>query len=208
MIDLRGFRGWAELNEQPFLRLLREEKVSRRAFECWLVQEQYLYQAMLDLQTALLRRAPQKHRLIMVNALLVTVEELDWLADLELPPVPVHPARQHYLDFLHGLEQVPYAMGCVAQWARHRAFFDAWSSHPPPEAPGGLADLVAQHWMAPEAQALLHDLGSLALEASEELRPAEVDGVVGRVLQLEQSAWEMALEFALGDSLGEGSGKA
>lgn len=208
MIDLRGFRGWAELTERPFLRLLRAGKVSRRAFERWLVQEQYLYQAMLNLQTALLRSAPQKHRLILVNALLVTVEELDWLADLELPPVSVHPARQHYLDFLQGLEQAPYAVGCLAHWARHRAFFDAWSSHPPQEAPDGLADQVAQHWMAPEAQALLHDLGSLALEASEELLPAEVDGVVGRVLRLEQSAWEMALGFALEDSSSEGSPKA
>ncbi|MCX7602405.1 MAG: hypothetical protein N2Z75_10765, partial [Meiothermus sp.] len=174
-----------------------------------LVQEQYLYEAMLGLQTSLLRRAPQQHRLIKANALLVTVEELDWLANLELPSVPIHPVRQSYLDFLQGLEQAPYAMATVAHWARHRAFFDAWSSLQPSDGDeehlSGLADEITQHWMAPEAQALIHDFGSLALEVSEELLPEEVDRVVGQVLQLEQSAWEMALEFALEDGSGRGS---
>ncbi|MBO1435818.1 hypothetical protein [Meiothermus sp. CFH 77666] len=203
MIDLRGFRGWAAPTEQPFLCLWRQGKVSCRALERWLVQEMYLYQAMLGLQTSLLRRAPQRHRLIMINALLFTVEELDWLASLELSRLPAHPVRQRYLDFLQGLEQAPYAIGIVANWARHRVFFDAWSSLLPDdeemEGLSGLADEITQHWMAPEAQALIHDFGSLALEASSELSPEEVDRVVGQVLQLEQSAWEMALEFALED---------
>ncbi len=205
MIDLRGFRGWAELADQPFLRLLRQGQVSSHAFERWLVQEQYLYEAMLGLQTSLLRRAPQRHRLIKANALLVTVEELDWLAHLELPPAPVHPLRQDYLDFIQGLEQAPYAVGTVAHWARHRAFFDAWSSlRPigPEEDLGGLLDEITQHWMAPEAQALLHDFGSLALEVSEQFAPAEIDRIVGRVVELEQAAWQMALEFALDDGTG------
>lgn len=201
MIDLRGFRGWAELTEQPFLYLLREGKVSSRAFERWLVQEQYLYEGILRLQTSLLRRAPQQHRLIKANALLVTVEELDWLANLELPPVPIHPVRQSYLDFLQDLEQAPYAMGTVAHWARHRAFFDAWSSLLPTNdgLPGlnGMAEEIAQHWLAPEAQALIHDFGSLALEVSQQLTPKEVSQIVGQVLHLEQAAWEMALGFAL-----------
>lgn len=205
MIDLRGFRGWAELTDQPFLRLLRQGQVSSRAFERWLVQEQYLYEAMLGLQTSLLRRAPQLHRLIKANALLVTVEELDWLSNLELPAAPVHPVRQGYLDFLRGLEQAPYAIGTVAHWARHRAFFDAWNSlqlRDREEDLSGLPDEITQHWMAPEAQALLHDFGSLALEVSEQLSPVEVDQIVGQVLELEQSAWEMALEFALDDISG------
>lgn len=209
MIDLRGFRGWAELTDQPFLRLLRQGQVSSHAFTRWLVQEQYLYEAMLGLQTSLLRRAPQLHRLIKANALLFTVEELDWLAHLELPKAPVHPSRQDYLDFLRALELAPYAVGTVAHWARHRAFFDAWSSlrsRDPEEDLGGLPDEITQHWMAPEAQALIHDFGSLALEVSEQLSPTEVNQIVGRVLELEQSAWEMALEFTLDDKTGEERG--
>lgn len=209
MIDLRGFRDWAELTDQPFLRLLCQGQVSSQAFARWLVQEQYLYEAMLGLQTSLLRRAPQLHRLIKANALLVTVEELDWFAHLELPPAPVHPVRQGYLDFLHGLEQAPYAVGTVAHWARHRAFFDVWSSLCSRGSEGnlgGLPDEITQHWMAPEAQALIHDFGSLALEVSEQLSPTEVDQIVGRILELEQSAWEMALGFALDDRTGEERG--
>jgi thiaminase/transcriptional activator TenA len=200
VFDLRGFREWATLTEQPFLHRLRRGKVSDGAFERWLVQEKYLYEAMLGLQTSLLRRAPQRHRLIMANALLVTVEELDWLAHLELPAQPIHPLRQQYLDFLRGLEQAPYAMGTVAHWARHRAFSDVWGSlqrSDRPESLNHLADEIVQHWLAPEAQALIHDLGSLTLEVAKELLPDEVKRVVGRVLQLEQSAWEMALAFAL-----------
>ncbi len=56
--------------------------------------------------------------------------------------------------------------------------------------------------MAPEAQALLHDLGSLALEVSQQLSLDEVSQVVGRVLELERLAWGMALEFALDDAQG------
>lgn len=211
MIDLRGFRDWAALTEQPFLCLLRQGKVPCRALERWLVQEWYLYEAMLGLQTSLLRRAPPRHRLIKINALLFTVEELDWLASLELPPEPVHPLRQRYLEFIEGLEHAPYAMGTVAHWARHRAFFDAWSLLLPGDEDvedlSGLADEVAQHWMAPEAQALIHDFGSLALEASAGLSLNEVDWIVGQVLHLEQSAWEMALEFALEDISDERSGQ-
>lgn len=211
MIDLRGFRGWVALTEQPFLRLLCQGKVSCRAFERWLVQEWYLYEAMLGLQTSLLRRAPQPHRLIKINALLFTVEELDWLTSLELPVGPIHPLRQRYLDFIQSLEQAPYAMGAVANWARHRAFFDAWSSLLPGsenlEDSSGLADEVTQHWMAPETQALIHDFGSLALEASSELSPEEVDRMVDQVVQHEQSAWEMALEFALEDISDRGRGQ-
>ncbi len=205
VIDLRGFRGWAVLTHQPFLRMLRRGEVSNGAFKCWLAQEQYLYEALLGLQTSLLRQAPQPHRLIKVNALLVTVEELDWLCNLELPAVPVHPLRQSYLDFVRGLEQASYAIGAVAHWARHRACFDAWSSLIAQQESdlNTLADEMAQHWTAPEAQALVHDLGSLALEVAEQLSAAEVDQVVGQVLRHEQLAWEMALEFALNDMSGD-----
>lgn len=204
VIDLRGFGRWAELTDQSFLRLLCRGQVSRYSFERWLVQEQYLYEGIMGLQTWLLRCAPQQHRLIKANALMVTVEELDWLAHLELPRAPVHPIRQGYLDFLHDLERAPYAMGTIAHWARHRAFFDACnllqSNHDHAETLGGLPGEIIQRWMAPEAQALMHDFGSLALEVSSQLLPVEVNQIVNRVLQLEQWSWKMALEFVLDDT--------
>lgn len=197
MIDLRGFGGWALLVEQPFLRRLRQGQVSGRVFERWLVQERHLYQGLLGLQAWLLKQAPQQHRMILVNALMVTVEELDWLHELEADE-PVHPARQTYLDFLARLEEQPYQIGIVALWVRQRSFLDAWLSV---RASEGLAGEVSEHWLAPEAQALLHDLGSLALEATAYLEPKEVEYWIAKVLQHEQHAWEMALEFAVAEEL-------
>lgn len=198
MIDLRGFGGWALLVEQPFLRRLRQGRVSRQVFERWLVQERYLYQGLLGLQAWLLKQAPQQHRMILVNALMVTVEELDWLHEIEAADQPIHPARQTYLDFLARLEEQPYQIGIVALWVRQRSFLDAWQSV---GALDGLAGEFGEHWLAPEAQALLHDLGSLALEATDCLEPKEVEYWIAKVLQQEQYAWEMALEFALWEEL-------
>ncbi|MDX2004469.1 MAG: hypothetical protein SFU83_04255 [Meiothermus sp.] len=203
MIDLKGFKEWADLGEQPFLRLLREGEVGQRVFLRWLRQEQYLYEGILGLQTSLLRRAPQMHRLVKANALIVTVEELDWLHNLELPQEPIHPVRQTYLDYLRYLEGRPYAEGTIAHWVRHRAFFEAWRTTQTTDPDGwgdgleGLPTELSQHWLAPEAQALVHDFGSLALEVSENLGPDEVDRLVAQVLELEHASWEMALEFAL-----------
>ena len=203
MIDLKGFRSWTDLSDQPFLRLLREGKVSEKVFTRWLRQERYLYEAILHLQTSLLRRAPQPHRLVKANALIVTVEELDWLDNLELPTEPVHPVRQIYINFLSHLESRSYAEGTIVHWVRHRAFYDAWNATQAtdPDFWGdeleGLPTELSQHWLAPEAQALVHDFGSLALEVSEQLPPGQVDRLIGQVLELEQASWEMALEFTL-----------
>lgn len=190
-MDLRGFQGWAEIVDQPFLSRLRQGQVGRGAFERWLVQERYLYEGVLGLQTALLRRAPSPHRLIVAGALVITVEELDWMESLELPKLPPHPARLEYLDFLEMLEHEPYEVGTVAHWVRHKAFFDAWRSLGPlDDLPGEFSE----HWLAPEAQALTHDLGSLALETADGLPQAVVDEWVSKVLAQEQTGWRMALE--------------
>ncbi|MBF6594772.1 MAG: hypothetical protein IVW51_10025 [Thermaceae bacterium] len=192
MIDLRGFRGWAEIVDQPFLRLLRQGRVSNRAFQHWLTQERYLYEGMLGFQTALLRRARPQHRLIVAQALVITVEELDWMDSLNLPARPIHPMRLEYLDFLETLEHQSYEIGTLAHWVRQKAFFDAW------QAAGSLEELpgeFSEHWLAPEAQALTHDLGSLALEVTDTLPHHELDEWVAQVLAQEQTSWEMALEF-------------
>lgn len=195
-MDLRGFRGWAELADQPFLRRLRQGRVGVGAFERWLAQERYLYEGILGLQTALLRQAPQRHRLVLAQAVVITVEELDWMEYLELPDLPLHPARQGYLEFLAALEGEPYAVGTVVHWARQKAVCEAWRSVGPLE---GLPGEFSEHWLAPETQALTHDLGSLTLEAADGSPPGEMDAWVRRVLEQEARGWEMGLEFALLD---------
>jgi formylaminopyrimidine deformylase / aminopyrimidine aminohydrolase len=205
MIDLRGFRNWAGAHHQPFVRLLQEGQVSDLAFRRWLRQEQYLYETMLGLQTALLRHAPPKHRLIKANALVVTVEQLDWLENLELPVEPVHPIRRQYLDFLASLEEEPYAVATVAHWTRHRAFFDVWNLMPMhsdnTDLDQGISlwDEIMEHWTAPEAQALVHDFGSLALEVASEIPASELDALIAQVLEFERQSWNMALAFAKAD---------
>jgi len=179
--------------DQPFLTRLRQGRVGRRAFEGWLVQERCLYEGILGLQTSLLRRAPPPHRLIVAQALVITIEELDWMESLELPNLPVHPVRLEYLDFLETLEHESYEVGTVAHWVRQRAFFDAWRSLGPLE---DLPGEFSEHWLAPETQALTHDLGSLALEAANNLPQGVVDEWVARVLAQEQSSWQMALQVA------------
>ncbi len=191
VIDLRAFRDWAQLTKQPFIGLVQQGKVSTPALKRWLAQEQYLYEAELKLLAVLLQHAPRHHRLILANAVLMAVEELDWLAELELPQSPPHVACRDYLAFWSRLQKAPYAQGLLAFWARKRAFFEAWRV----VGYGGTEELVltlSQHWLAPEAQALLHDLGSLTMELSAEIPTTKSSELVAQVLRLEQAAWAMA----------------
>lgn len=109
-----------------------------------------MYEAELKQLAVLLQQAPRRHRLILANAVLMTVEELDWLAELEPPPRPPHPACLDYLAFWSRLQNAPYAHGLVAFWARKRTFFEAWRVVGY-GAPGSeeLVLTLSQHWLAP-----------------------------------------------------------
>lgn len=199
----RHARAWVGLAQQPFLMALRDGMVSLRAIRRWLAQDYMFLEGLMGFQADLLYRAPQSHRPILALAVISTVRELDWLSmqDLDLAVRP-HPAVTHYLSYLQELEAQPYALATVLHWAFQRCFIDAWLTANPEACFGGdsqasrlLAELV-QYWTLPEFQALLHDLGVIALEAEAETDPALLEQHLGRMLGYEKALWQMAWEYA------------
>ncbi|HEU4740057.1 MAG TPA: hypothetical protein VFS50_00485 [Meiothermus sp.] len=199
----RHTRAWAGLAQQPFLLAVRDGMVSLRAIRRWLAQDCFFVEGLMGFQAGLLHRAPQPHRLILAQGLVSTVRELDWLylQDLDLSARP-HPAVTQYLNYLRELEAQPYPLAAVLHWAFQRCFMDAWLAAKPEEsfrgdsrAGGPLAELV-EHWTLLEFQALLHDLGMIALEVEAEADPALLDQHLGRMLGYEKAMWQMAWEYA------------
>lgn len=195
----RHARAWAGLARQPFLLAVRDGLVSRSAIRRWLAQDYRFVEGLMRFQAGLLRRAPQAHRLILAQGVVCTVRELDWLhmQDLDLAARP-HPAVARYLDYLDELEAQPYPLAAVLHWALQRCFVDAWLAAKPGahwHDEGPLSELV-RHWTLPEFQALLHDLGEIALEAEAQTDPARLEGHLERMLAYEKAMWQMAWEYA------------
>ena len=81
----------------------------RDRFAFWLRQDFPFVEALYRYQVGLLREAPQAHRAPLVQALLATVEELDWLlAQGTDPGAEVHPVRREYIRLLEELEGLAY----------------------------------------------------------------------------------------------------
>lgn len=199
----RHAQAWASLAQQPFLLAVRDGMVSLKSIRRWLAQDYLFVEGLMRFQADLLHRAPQPHRLILAQGVVSTVHELDWLHMQELDlEAQTHPAVAEYLDYLGELEAQPYPLAAVVHWALQRCFMDVWLAVKPERYFGGdsgagspLAELVA-HWTSPQFQALLHDLGVIALEAEAQTDPALLDQHLGRMLVYEKAMWQMAWEFA------------
>ncbi|MCS7059097.1 MAG: hypothetical protein NZ849_11575 [Meiothermus sp.] len=191
MLELR-------FEKPPFLELLRQGRVSERAFVRWLSQERHLLEALLTLEARLLSKAPQPHRLIWVNGLWFAVEELDWLAVVAPPEEPPHPLRTGYLRYLRALAEEPYGLGVAACWARQRVFLDAWGWLGEQGLEGGpsLVHQALLRWSAPELEALARDLRSLVVELPGGVSLEQAGAVIEQVRVYEQLGWAMALGFA------------
>ena len=73
----------------------------RERFAFWLRQDYPFVEALYRYQAGLLLEAPQAHRAPLVQALMATVEELDWLlAQGADPGTKVHPVRREYIGLL------------------------------------------------------------------------------------------------------------
>ncbi|RDI95581.1 hypothetical protein DV704_06800 [Meiothermus sp. QL-1] len=167
--------------EPAFLRRLQQGRVPRRVFLRWLGQKRHLLEADLALGGRLLLLGPQPHRLVWVNLLAFMVEELDWLAGLELPREPLFPSLRRHLS----LQEDAYASGVVALWARKQVFFQPWNSLVPEGMPDWAFEAYLR-WTGPEVKALLHDLGGLVLELLPELPSGALEAALEQALALEE----------------------
>ncbi len=179
-----------------FERILRLPiRWDRKRFTYWLLQDYPFVEALFRFQAGLLREAPQAHRLALIEALRATAEELDWLlfqgAD---PQAPVHPVRQAYAELLLELETRPYPLRTVLHYVMQRAFLEAWVAHAKSEE----ALEVAQHWTAPEFQAVLYDLEVLAEGAMGEVEASLLGPDLERILEMEYRSWCLLLSEEAG----------
>jgi len=188
---------WQHLLRHPFLRRLAAGEVPERSTYAWMEQNFRFVEGLLAFQAKLIPEAPRRHRLVLAHGLVGIVEDLDWM---EAQPInseaPAHPARERYLAFLRMLSQEPYVVGIVGLWAINRAFHDAWSAAAPQARV--FRDLV-DHWMSPEFQAYMHDLGEIAEEAwlrADEQEKRRIHALVEEVIRLEWGVWDMTSDFA------------
>lgn len=160
-------------------------------FQFWLQRDYPFVEALYRYQVGLLLEAPQAHRAPLVQALMATVEELDWLLlQGASPSAPVHPVRAGYIALLEEMGRLPYAYRVVFFYFLNGLFLEAWAHHVPEEGPW--AEL-SQHWFAPEFQAVLYDLEVLARSLWAALDPEVVRTYLRRILEAEKATWSLLL---------------
>ncbi|SDF12075.1 hypothetical protein SAMN04488243_12622 [Thermus arciformis] len=163
----------------------------RERFAFWLKQDYPFVEALYRYQVALLAEAPQAHRFPLVQALLATVEELDWLlAQGADPKAPVHPVRREYVGLLEEMAGLGYPYRLVLFYFLNRLFLEAWNAHV--EGDGPWREL-SEHWAAPEFQAVLFDLEVLAQGVAEGLDQEVLARYLERILEMEEKTWSLLL---------------
>ncbi|WP_211209619.1 hypothetical protein [Thermus scotoductus] len=160
-------------------------------FSFWLKQDFPFVEALYRFQVGLLREAPHPHRVPLVQALMATVEELDWLLSQGADPrEPVHPVRQEYIALLQEMEGFPYPYRLVFFYFLNRLFLEAWNAHVEGDGPW---QELAEHWSAPEFQAVLFDLEVMAQGQVEGLDPGVLEHYLARILEMEKKTWSLLL---------------
>lgn len=184
---------WSKLQSQPFLRLLRQGKVPSDALRRWMTQDFYFLEGLVRFQALLLQRAPRPDRMVLAQAIVMSVEDLDWLSaqDLDLSQ-PRHNTTEAYLEFLGGLAARSYELGSVLHWVLRRSFLDAWLTL---KTENDLLFELSQRWSAPEFKALEHDIAGLADCYIEKVPPEELAPAVEGIVAHELAFWKMAEEF-------------
>ncbi len=160
-------------------------------FAFWLKQDFPFVEALYRFQVGLLRDAPHPHRAPLVQALMATVEELDWLLSQGADPKePVHPVRQEYVALLQEMEGFSYPYRLVFFYFLNHLFLEAWNAHVEGDGPW---QELSQHWAAPEFQAVLFDLEVMAQGQVEGLDPGVVERYLARILEMEKKVWSLLL---------------
>ena len=169
-------------------------RLDEERFRFWLQQDYPFVEALYRYQVGLLLEAPQAHRAPLVQALMATVEELDWLLlQGASPSAPVHPVRAGYIALLEEMGRLPYAYRVVFFYFLNGLFLEAWAHHVPEEGPW--AEL-SQHWFAPEFQAVLYDLEVLARGLWEDLDPEVVRTYLRRILAAQNASTKQLTQLA------------
>ncbi|APD09467.1 MULTISPECIES: hypothetical protein [Thermus] len=180
----------------PYSEALAELKAlpirwDQERFLFWLKQDYPFVEALYRFQVGLLAEAPQAHRFPLVQALLATVEELDWLLSQGADPKePVHPVRQEYAALLGEMGGLAYPYRLVLFYFLNRLFLEAWNAHVEGEGPW---QELAEHWSAPEFQAVLYDLEVIAQGQLAELDPHLLQAYLARILEMEKRTWSLLL---------------
>ena len=105
-------------------------RLDEERFRFWLQQDYPFVEALYRYQVGLLLEAPQAHRAPLVQALMATVEELDWLLlQGASPSAPVHPVRAGYIALLEEMGRLPYAYRVVFFYFLNGLFLEAWAHH-------------------------------------------------------------------------------
>ncbi len=164
-----------------------------RRFWTFLEQDFPFVEALYRYQVGLLQEAPLPHRLPLTHALMATVEELDWLLSQGVDPkAPVHPVRQAYVALLEEMGRLPYPYRLVFLYFLNHFFLEAWKAHVPLEEEAPWAEL-AQHWFAPEFQAVIYDLRVLAENQMPGLDAQPLNTYLARILEMEIQTWSLLL---------------
>jgi|GEM_PF-3518027 thiaminase len=188
---------WQRILEHPFVSLLHSNKISLDSQLEWALRQYHYLEAWAYLRSALVPRAPQPHRLFIAQLLIFTVEELDWLSQLELPTDrPPHPVIHEYHQYLQELELLSYPEILIIHWLLQKVFMDAWLSAQPEQGP--LAEFYTL-WSAPEYRGLLHDLNELTEMALGRVDLSRLDPWILRGLHLEEAFWGTGLELIRGE---------
>ena len=188
--------GLLELLEERYAEALEALKSlpirwDRERFAFWLRQDYPFVEALYRYQVGLLLEAPQAHRAPLVQALMATVEELDWLLSQGADPKEgVHPVRGEYVRLLEEMGRLSYPYRLVFFYFLNRLFLEAWNAHVEGEGPWRE---LAEHWAAPEFQAVLFDLEVMAHGALEGLDREVVARYLGRILEMEWKTWSLLL---------------
>ncbi len=103
---------WTSATRHPFLMAVRNQTITPRAFDRWLVQDALYVADLLTFQARLLARAPRSAQGVLARGCLGLVDELDWFEEraarrgLSLDQ-PRQPATDAYAALLTRLDGMP-----------------------------------------------------------------------------------------------------
>jgi len=180
---------WTSATRHPFLMAVRNQTITPRAFDRWLVQDALYVADLLTFQARLLARAPRSAQGVLARGCLGLVDELDWFEEraarrgLSLDQ-PRQPATDAYAALLTRLDGIAYEPAVTALWALEQVYLEGWTAAG--SSPAAPYAAFVEHWTAPGFRGYVTALATLAA-------PEPHAELVAEVLAHEVAFWDMAL---------------